>query len=126
MQVVKYQFQQLGDERGQLVALEEFKDIPFEIKRVFFMYGTDKGVRRGNHAHRTLEQILICIHGSCKISLDNGLEKKKYFWKSHMKDYIFQAIYGERCMIFLQMQCFCALLQNCIMKRNTLEIIMSF
>lgn len=45
MQVVKYQFQQLGDEQGQLVALEEFKDIPFEIKRVFFMYGTDAGGR---------------------------------------------------------------------------------
>lgn len=50
MQVVKYQFQQLGDEQGQLVALEEFKDIPFEIKRVFFMYGTDAGGERQSWA----------------------------------------------------------------------------
>lgn len=76
MQVVKYAFQQHGDERGQLVALEQYKDIPFEIKRVYYMYDTGKDVRRGFHAHKSLEQILICIHGSCKILLDNGKEKK--------------------------------------------------
>lgn len=76
MQVIKYAFQQHGDERGQLVALEEFKDIPFEIKRVYYMYDTAQGVHRGYHAHKNLEQILICIHGTCKILLDNGTEKK--------------------------------------------------
>ena len=76
MQVVKYVFQPHGDDRGQLVALEEFKDIPFEIKRVYYMYDTGEGVHRGFHAHRSLEQILICIHGSCKVLLDNGTEKK--------------------------------------------------
>ena len=76
MQVIKYMFQPHGDERGQLVALEEFKDIPFKIKRVYYMYDTREGVRRGFHAHKELEQILICIHGSCKVLLDNGVEKK--------------------------------------------------
>lgn len=76
MQVVKYAFQQHGDDRGQLVALEELKDIPFKIKRVYYMYDTGAGVRRGFHAHKSLEQILICIHGSCKILMDNGEEKK--------------------------------------------------
>ncbi len=76
MQVVKYMFQPHGDERGQLVALEEFKDIPFTIRRVYYMYDTEKGVVRGRHAHKSLEQILICIHGACKIRLDNGTEKK--------------------------------------------------
>ena len=76
MQIVKYVFQQHGDERGQLVALEEHKDIPFEIKRVYYMYDTGKGVTRGQHAHKSLEQILICIHGSCKLMLDIGKEKK--------------------------------------------------
>ena len=69
-------FQPHGDDRGQLVALEEFKDIPFKIKRVYYMYDTGEGVRRGYHAHKNLEQILICIHGTCKILLDNGKEKK--------------------------------------------------
>lgn len=76
MQVIKYVFQPHGDERGQLVALEEFKDIPFEIKRVYYMYDTLPNVTRGYHAHKNLKQILICIHGSCKIRLDNGKEKK--------------------------------------------------
>jgi len=69
-------FQPHGDNRGQLVAIEEFKDIPFRIKRVYYMYDTVAGVVRGKHAHKSLEQILICIHGSCKILLDNGFEKK--------------------------------------------------
>ena len=76
MKVVKYVFQQHGDDRGQLVALEEMKDIPFRIKRVYYMYDTVKGVRRGGHAHRLLEQILICVHGSCKVQLDDGTDKK--------------------------------------------------
>lgn len=76
MQVVKYMFQPHGDERGMLVALEEFNDIPFHIKRVYYIYNTVNNVIRGKHAHKNLEQILVCIHGSCKIKLDNGKEKK--------------------------------------------------
>lgn len=75
MQIIKYRFQQHGDERGQLIALEEGKDVPFEVKRVYYMYDTKDGVRRGFHAHKSLEQILICVHGSCKILLDDGREK---------------------------------------------------
>ena len=70
-----FSFPPHGDHRGQLVALEEFKDIPFDIKRVYYMYDTVPGVARGFHAHRNLEQILICVHGSCKILLDDGTEK---------------------------------------------------
>ena len=76
MQVIKYVFQPHGDERGQLVALEEFKDIPFRIKRVYYLYATADGVVRGQHAHKCLQQILVCIHGSCKVLLDDGKEKK--------------------------------------------------
>lgn len=76
MRVTKYVFQSHGDDRGQLIALEEFNDIPFAVKRVYYMYDIGEGVRRGFHAHKQLEQILICIHGSCKILLDNGTEKK--------------------------------------------------
>ena len=73
---MKYMFQPHGDNRGMLIALEEFNDIPFRIKRVYYMYDTAEGVVRGKHAHKSLEQILICIHGTCKIRLDNGYEKK--------------------------------------------------
>ena len=76
MQVIKYVFQPHGDARGQLVALEEEKDIPFKIKRIYYLYDSVVNVTRGFHAHKKLQQILICIHGSCKILLDNGYEKK--------------------------------------------------
>ncbi len=76
MQTIKYTFQPHGDDRGQLVALEEYNDIPFRIKRVYYMYDTIPNVVRGKHAHKRLEQILVCVSGSCKIRLDNGKEKK--------------------------------------------------
>lgn len=77
MQVNKFFFPPHGDDRGQLVAIEEFKDIPFSVKRVYYIYDTKEGVRRGFHAHKKLEQILICVHGSCKIHLDNGTETEE-------------------------------------------------
>lgn len=72
MEIKMIDFQKHGDRRGMLVALEEMREIPFDIKRVYYMYDTVSGVRRGYHAHRSLEQILIAIHGSCKIHLDDG------------------------------------------------------
>ncbi len=74
MDIKMYTFQRHGDDRGMLVALEEMKDIPFDIKRVYYMYDTIEGVRRGFHAHKCLQQILIPIHGTCKIHLDDGTE----------------------------------------------------
>lgn len=74
MEVIKYNFPSHGDDRGQLVAIEAMKDLPFEIKRVYYIYDTLPGVRRGFHAHLNLQQILLCVHGSCKIHLDNGTE----------------------------------------------------
>lgn len=76
MQVVKYMFQPHGDDRGQLISIEEYNDIPFRIKRVYYMYDTVADVVRGYHAHKKLQQILVCVHGSCKIKLDNGREQK--------------------------------------------------
>ena len=96
MQIVKYQFQQHGDHRGQLVALEEYNDIPFEIKRVFYMYNTKDATTRGKHAHKSLEQILVCIHGSCKVRLDNGKEKKVVFLEKPYEGlYLPSKVWGE-------------------------------
>ncbi len=77
MNILKFDFSSHGDDRGQLIALEGKRDIPFDIKRVYYIYNTAKGVRRGYHAHKRLEQILICVSGSCKILLDNGFETEE-------------------------------------------------
>ncbi|WP_404802319.1 sugar 3,4-ketoisomerase [Brenneria izbisi] len=64
-----------GDERGSLVALEQDNNIPFEIKRVYYMFNTKKGVKRGFHAHKELKQVAIAVRGSCKFLLNNGTEQ---------------------------------------------------
>jgi dTDP-4-dehydrorhamnose 3,5-epimerase-like enzyme len=69
-------FEVKGDERGSLIALESNKNIPFEIKRVYYIYGTKKGVRRGFHAHKNLRQVAVCVSGSCKFLLDDGENKE--------------------------------------------------
>ena len=66
-----------GDERGSLVALEALSDkIPFEIKRVYYIFDTSCGVTRGKHAHNRLQQVLVAVSGSCDILLDNGYSQK--------------------------------------------------
>lgn len=64
-----------GDERGSLIALEEEKNIPFQIKRVYYMFNTGNEVRRGFHAHRALKQVAIAVRGSCRFVLDDGNER---------------------------------------------------
>lgn len=70
-------FTPLGDNRGSLVALESNKSIPFEIKRVYYIFGTKDGVLRGFHAHRNLKQVAVCVTGSCRFVLDNGKEREE-------------------------------------------------
>lgn len=76
MEIKIIEFEVHGDDRGSLVALEQLHNIPFEIQRVYYMYDTGEGVRRGRHAHKQLKQILICIKGKCKILLDDGYTKE--------------------------------------------------
>ena len=64
-----------GDERGSLVSLEEGSNIPFEVKRVYYLFNTKEGVRRGFHAHKTLKQVAIAVRGSCRFILDDGQER---------------------------------------------------
>lgn len=64
-----------GDDRGSLIALEEGINIPFSVKRVYYLFNTKDGVRRGYHAHKTLKQVAIVVRGSCRFVLDDGWEK---------------------------------------------------
>ena len=65
-------FGDLGDERGKLVVVEGNMNIPFEIKRVFYIYGSDNEVVRGQHANRESEFVLINVGGTSKVRIDNG------------------------------------------------------
>ena len=72
------EFKVLGDHRGQLVALEANRQIPFDVKRVFYIYGTQEGVPRGNHSHYKTKQFLVAVNGSCKVTLDDGKKKQTF------------------------------------------------
>ena len=68
----KLQFADLGDERGKLVVAEGEIDIPFRIERVFYIYGSDDSVVRGQHANRVSEFVLINVAGSSKVKVTDG------------------------------------------------------
>lgn len=72
----------LGDDRGQLVAIEGNKQVPFDIKRVYYIYGTGSSVSRGFHAHKELEQMAVCVSGSCEMILDDGKYKETVYMNS--------------------------------------------
>ena len=71
------EFKEYGDERGNLVVAEgDNIDVPFNIKRVFYMYGSDAEIIRGQHANRRTEFVLINVSGTSKVKMDNGHETK--------------------------------------------------
>lgn len=65
-----------GDDRGSLIAIEQSQTIPFDIKRVYYIFGTQQNVARGFHAHKALSQLLVCVSGSCDVILDDGVKRE--------------------------------------------------
>lgn len=74
----KLRFQENGDERGKLVAVEGLKDIPFQIARIFYIYGSDRDAVRGCHANRRSEFVLINVCGSSKVMASDGRRKEEF------------------------------------------------
>ena len=84
------EFPQLGDERGHLVVVEGEIDIPFKVQRVFYIYGSDTDVIRGQHANRRTEFVLINVCGTSKVRVKdaNGSERIFHLDKAHIGVYI--------------------------------------
>lgn len=91
-----------GDDRGNLIALESKTKnvVPFDIKRVYYIFDTTPGTVRGKHAHKKLKQLLIATSGSCTIVCDDGVEKKEF-----LLDWPNKALYIEG-MIWREMKNF--------------------
>lgn len=67
-----------GDLRGNLTSLQSEIEIPFELRRIFFLYDVPGGAERGGHAHRTTHQMLIAMSGSFDVTLDDGQSRKRF------------------------------------------------
>ena len=73
------QLPRILDERGNLSVAEQFIHVPFEIKRVYWLYDVPGGESRGSHAHKTLSQLIIAASGSFRVTLDDGKNKRSFF-----------------------------------------------
>lgn len=101
-------FQILGDERGSMVALEYGKSVPFDIRRIYYIYHTGRGVSRGFHAHKELKQVAICISGQCRIVLDDGLKREEVLMNCPAKGLLIDSLlwremhdFSEDCILLV-------------------------
>ena len=106
-EVREVKFQLHGDERGQLIALEALSDlVPFEVKRIYYIFDTTPSIVRGKHAHKELRQVMVCVSGACTIECempdgtksehrldwpDKGLLVEGLVWRN-MKDFSKNAV----------------------------------
>lgn len=70
------EFPKITDDRGNLTFIEECRHVPFEVRRVFYIYDIPSGEDRGAHAHKTLQQVVICLSGGLEVHLDDGRETR--------------------------------------------------
>lgn len=101
-------FPPLGDERGSLVALESHHTIPFDIKRIYYIFGTQKGASRGFHAHKQLKQVAVCVTGSCRMILDNGKQRESVLLGSASRGILIESMiwremhdFSEDCVLLV-------------------------
>ena len=67
-----------SDRKGNLSVVENKKDVPFEVKRVYYLYDVPGGVSRGGHAHKELFQLMVAVSGSFSVTLEDGKDKKTF------------------------------------------------
>ena len=97
----------LGDQRGGLVAIESNQSIPFEIKRLYYIFNTTSQ-SRGFHAHIDLKQVAVCVKGSCRFILDNGVDREEVLLNSPTQGLIIESMtwremhdFSEDCVLLV-------------------------
>ena len=82
---------------GNLVPIESMRDVPFDINRIFYVYGVKNQDDRGKHAHYKTKQVLICVHGKIEVLVSDGMKEKKYLLESPQQAlYIPEMIWDEQ------------------------------
>jgi UDP-2-acetamido-3-amino-2,3-dideoxy-glucuronate N-acetyltransferase len=98
----------IRDERGALLTLEALKSVPFEIKRVYCLMDLKKDFPRGFHAHLNLRQLIVCLKGSCRIILDDGLSREAVILNTYSTGLIIESFmwremhdFSEDCVLMV-------------------------
>lgn len=95
--VLLYNMRTIFDEDGNITPIESNYDLPFHIKRVFYVYGVEDQQVRGKHAHFKTKQLLICLNGEIEVICKDGLNEKKFLLNSkHQGLYIPEMIWDEQ------------------------------
>ena len=113
----KYELKSFGDERGQLIAIENLKEIPFETKRVFYMFGMDQKSVRGQHANRKSKFAFICLNGSCKICTFNGYTNEEYLLSKPNEILVIDNLIWKEMYDFSE-DCRLIVLSDCLYDKN--------
>ncbi len=116
------EFPQHGDDRGWLVVAEGCKDVPFDIRRIFYIYGSDSQVVRGKHANRNSEFVLVNVAGTCKVKvtdLSTGGGVRCILWTDPTWGSTSPPGCGRKCTIFLRTASCCACPAMAMTRRNT-------
>ena len=112
-----------SDRKGNLTVVENGVTLPFDVKRVYYLYDIPGGESRGSHAHKELEQLIIAASGSFTVTLDDGQCKRSFFLnRPYQGLYVGTGIWRTS----LQALFVWCWLVNCIKRRITLETMMSF
>ena len=98
------EFPQKGDERGHLVIVEGMKDVPFDIKRIFYIYGSDKDVVRGQHANLKSQFVLVNVAGKSKVRVKDGLGNEAVFSlnRAHTGIYLPEMVWKDIMILLLK------------------------
>lgn len=89
-------FPKISDPRGNLTFVESNKHIPFELKRVYYLYDVPGGAERGGHAHKTMQQVIVAMSGSFDVVLDDGHDRKRFHLnRSYYGLYVCSMIWRE-------------------------------
>ncbi len=101
-----FKFLNIGSKYGNLTPIEGLVDIPFDIKRIYYITKVPQDISRGFHAHRKLHQVLICLNGSVKIKVKSPKEEAEFTLDNSAVGLYIGHIFGEKCMILVKVQFF--------------------
>ena len=116
----------ITDRRGNLTVAEQLKDVPFEVKRAYWVYDVPGGESRGGHAHKQLYQLIVALSGSFTVNLDDGKERQSYLLNHPWEGLLITPGIWRTLDDFLREQSASVWPRNCMSQRTTSTITREF